>query len=164
MASSDSSFDVVSQIDRQELVNAVDQVAREIGTRFDLKATGSTVTLEKDSVTLACDTEFTLKAVRDILIERSAKRGFSTKIFDFGKVEPAAKGTVRQSAKLRQGINQELAKTITKLVRDKFPKLKTQVQGDAVRVTGSSKDMLQGSMKLLREQDYPVPLQFNNYR
>jgi uncharacterized protein YajQ (UPF0234 family) len=161
---SDSSFDVVSQIDRQELVNAVDQVAREIGTRFDLKATGSSVTLEKDSVTLACDTEFTLKAVREILIERSAKRGFSTKIFDFGKIEPAAKGTVRQSAKLQQGINQEVAKSITKLVRDKFPKLKTQIQGDAVRVTGSSKDMLQGSMKLLREQDYPVPLQFNNYR
>ena len=161
---SDSSFDVVSQIDRQELVNAVDQVAREIGTRFDLKATGSSVTLEKDSVTLACDTEFTLKAVREILIERSAKRGFSTKIFDFGKVEPAAKGTVRQSAKLQQGINQEVAKSITKLVRDKFPKLKTQIQGDAVRVTGSSKDMLQGAMKLLREQDYPVPLQFNNYR
>jgi uncharacterized protein YajQ (UPF0234 family) len=160
----DSSFDVVSQINRQELVNAVDQVSREIGTRFDLKATGSTVTLEKDSVTLACDSEFTLKAVRDILIERSAKRGFSTKIFDFGKVEPAAKGTVRQSAKLQQGINQELAKSITKLVRDKYPKLKTQIQGDAVRVTGASKDMLQGSMKLLREQDYPVPLQFNNYR
>jgi len=161
---SDSSYDVVSQIDHQELVNAVDQVAREIGTRFDLKNTGSSVTLEKDSVTLACDTEFTLKAVRDILIERSARRGFSTKIFDFGKVEPAAKGTVRQTAKLRQGINQELAKSITRLVRDKFPKLKTQIQGDAVRVSGASKDMLQGSMKLLREQDYPVPLQFNNYR
>lgn len=161
---SDSSYDVVSQIDRQELVNAVDQTSREIGTRFDLKNTGSSVTLEKDSVTLACDTEFTLKAVRDILIERSAKRGFSTKIFDFGKVEPAAKGTVRQTAKLQQGINQELAKTITRLVRDKFPKLKTQVQGDAVRVSGASKDMLQGSMKLLRDQDYPVPLQFNNYR
>jgi cyclic-di-GMP-binding protein len=161
---SDSSFDVVSQIDRQELVNAVDQVSREIGTRFDLKATGSTVTLEKESVTLACDSEFTLKAVRDILIERAAKRGFSTKIFDFGKIEPAAKGTVRQSANLRQGINQELAKSITKLVRDKFPKLKTQIQGDAVRVSGASKDMLQGSMKLLKEQDYVVPLQFNNYR
>jgi len=160
----DSSFDVVSQIDRQELVNAVDQVSREIGTRFDLKATGSTVTLEKESVTLACDSEFTLKAVRDILIERAAKRGFSTKIFDFGKVEPAAKGTVRQSAKLQQGINQELAKSITKLVRDKYPKLKTQIQGDAVRVSGASKDMLQGSMKLLKDQDYSVPLQFNNYR
>jgi hypothetical protein len=98
----DSSFDVVSKIDHQEMVNAVDQVSREISTRFDLKNTDSSVTLEKDRVVLACDTEFTLKAVRDILIERSAKRGFSTKVFDFGKVEPAAKGTVRQTAKLRQ--------------------------------------------------------------
>ena len=161
---SDSSFDVVSQIDRQEMVNAVDQVTREVSTRFDLKSTGSSVTLEKDAVVLACDSEFTLKAVRDILIERSAKRGFSNKIFDFGKVEPAAKGTVRQSAKLRQGIDQDLGRTITKLMRDKFPKLKAQVQGDAVRVSGSSKDMLQGAMKTLKEQDYVVPLQFNNYR
>lgn len=161
---SDSSFDVVSQIDRQELVNAVDQTTREVTTRFDLKNTGSTVTLEKDAVVLACDTEFTLKAVRDILIERSARRGFSTKIFDFGKVEPAARGTVRQTAKLRQGIDQDLGRTITKLVRDKYPKLKAQVQGDAVRISGSSKDMLQGAMKTLREQDYVVPLQFNNYR
>ena len=161
---SDSSFDVVSQIDRQELVNAVDQVSRELNTRFDLKSTGSSVTLDKESVTLACDTEFTLKAVRDILIERAARRGFSTKIFDFGKVEPAAKGTVRQTATLRQGINQDLGKTITKLVRDKYPKLKAQVQGDAVRISGSSKDMLQDAMKLLREQDYPVPLQFTNRR
>ena len=161
---SDSSFDVVSQIDRQEMVNAVDQVTREVSTRFDLKNTGSTVTLEKDAVVLACDTEFTLKAVRDILIERSAKRGFSSKIFDFGKVEPAARGTVRQTAKLRQGIDQDLGRTITKMMRDKYPKLKAQIQGDAVRISGSSKDMLQGAMKMLREQDYVVPLQFNNYR
>lgn len=160
----DSSFDVVSQIDRQELVNAVDQVARELSTRYDLKNTGSTIALEKDSVMLACDTEFTLKSVRELLIERAARRGLSTKVFDFGKVEPAAKGTVRQAAKLRQGIDQELGKTIMKLVRDRFPKLKAQIQGDAVRVSGSSKDMLQGAIKLLREQDYPVPLQFTNYR
>jgi cyclic-di-GMP-binding protein len=161
---SDSSFDVVSQIDRQEMVNAVDQVTREVTTRYDLKNTGSTVTLEKDAVILACDTEFTLKAVRDILIERAARRGFSSKVFDFGKVEPAAKGTVRQTAKLRQGIDQDLSRTITKLMRDKYPKLRAQVQGDAVRVSGSSKDMLQGAIKLLKEQDYVVPLQFNNYR
>src|SRR3954453_23812133 len=109
---SDSSFDVVSQSGRQELVHAAHQTTREVSTRFDLKNTGSTVTLEKDAVVLACDTEFTLKAVRDILIERSAKRGFSSKVFDFGKIEPAAKGTVRQTAKLRQGIDQELGKNI----------------------------------------------------
>jgi uncharacterized protein YajQ (UPF0234 family) len=161
---SDSSFDVVSQIDRQELVNAVDQVSREVSTRYDLKNTGSSITLEKEQVTLACDTEFTLKAVRDILIERAARRGFSNKIFDFGKVEPAARGTVRQAAHLRQGINQDLGKSITRLVRDTYPKLKAQVQGDTVRISGSSKDMLQDAMKLLREQDYPVPLQFTNRR
>lgn len=161
---SDSSFDVVSQIDRQEMVNAVDQVTREVSTRYDLKNTGSTVTLEKDAIVLACDTEFTLKAVRDILVERAAKRGFSGKVFDFGKVEPAARGTVRQTARLRQGIDQDLGRTITKLMRDKYPKLRAQIQGDAVRVSGSSKDMLQGAMKMLREQDYVVPLQFNNYR
>ena len=160
----DSSFDVVSEINRPELVNAVDQVTRELTTRYDLKSTGSTITLEKDTIQLACDSEFTLKSVRELLIERAARRGLETKVFDFGKVEPAAKGTVRQTAKLREGINQELAKQITKTVRDKFPKLKAQIQGDAVRVSGPSKDMLQGAIKLLREQDYPVPLQFNNYR
>ncbi len=161
---SDNSFDVVSQINRQELVNAVDQVARELTTRYDLKSTGSTITLEKDTIQLAGDTEFTLKSVRELLIERAARRGLETKIFDFGKVEPAAKGTVRQTAKLREGISQDLAKQITKTVRDKFPKLKAQVQGDAVRVSSPSRDMLQGAIKLLREQDYPVPLQFTNYR
>lgn len=161
---SDSSFDVVSQINRQELVNAVDQVTRELTTRYDLKSTGSTVTLEKNAVELAADSEFTLKAVRDILIERAARRGLETKVFDFGKVEPAAKGTVRQSAALREGINQELSKQITKSVRDKFPKLKAQVQGDAVRVSGPSRDMLQGAIQLLKSADYPVPLQFTNYR
>jgi cyclic-di-GMP-binding protein len=161
---SDSSFDVVSQINRQELVNAVDQVSRELTTRYDLKSTGSTVTLEKGSVELACDTEFTLKSVRELLIERAAKRGLDAKIFEFGKVEPASKGTVRQTATLREGIDQELAKRITKTVRDKLPKLKAQIQGDAVRVSGPSKDMLQDAIKLLRGQDYPVPLQFNNYR
>jgi uncharacterized protein YajQ (UPF0234 family) len=161
---SDSSFDVVSEINRPELVNAIDQVTRELTTRYDLKSTGSTITLEKDAIQLACDTEFTLKSVRELLIERAARRGLETKVFDFGKVEPAARGTVRQTARLREGIGQDLAKQITKSVRDKFPKLKAQIQGDAVRVSGPSRDMLQGAIKLLREEDYPVPLQFTNYR
>ena len=161
---SDSSFDVVSQFDRQELANAVDQTVREVTQRYDLKNTGSEVKLDKDSISLASDSEFTLKAVRDILVEKTARRGLSTKILDFGKVEPAARGTVRQAVKLRQGIEQDLARQITKLVRDKFPKLKPQIQGDAVRISGASKDQLQGAIQLLREQDYPVPLQFVNYR
>jgi uncharacterized protein YajQ (UPF0234 family) len=161
---SESSFDVVSQFDRQELVNAVDQAMREITTRYDLKATGSTVTLEKDSIALAADTEFTLQAVRDLLLTKIARRNLSPKVLDFGKIEPAAKGTVRQSVALRQGIDQDLARRIVKQVRDAHPKLKAQIQGDAVRVSGASKDTLQGAIKLLREGDYPVPLQFVNYR
>jgi cyclic-di-GMP-binding protein len=161
---SDSSFDVVSKFDQQELVNSIDQTLREVTQRYDLKNTGSEVNLEKSSIVLASDSEFTLKAVRDILIEKAARRGLSTKIFDFGKVEPAAKGTVRQTVKLRQGIEQDLARQITRLLRDKTPKLKAQIQGDAVRVSGASKDQLQAAIKLLREQDYPVALQFVNYR
>jgi cyclic-di-GMP-binding protein len=160
----DSSFDVVSQFDRQELVNAVDQTMREVTTRYDLKNTGSQVTLEKDSISLAGDSEFTLQAVRELLLTKVARRGLSPKILDFGKVEPAAKGTVRQTVKLRRGIEQDLARQISKLIRDRCPKLRPQIQGDAVRVSGSSKDQLQVAIKLLREQDYPVPLQFINYR
>ena len=161
---SDSSFDVVSQFDRQELVNAIDQTMREVETRYDLKNTGSQVELGKDSIAMTSASEFTLTAVRDLLLTKVARRGLSTKILDFGKVEPAAKGTVRQTVALRQGIEQDLARQIVKLVRDKQPKLKVQIQGDAVRVSGASKDQLQAAIKLLKEQDYPVPLQFVNYR
>jgi len=161
---SDSSFDVVSKFDRQELVNAIDQTVREVESRYDLKATGSEIKLEKDSINVASDSEFTLTAVRDLLLTKVARRGLSPKILDFGKVEPATKGTVRQTVKLRSGIEQDLAKQIVKLIRDNQPKLKAQIQGDAVRVTSASKDQLQAAIKLLREQDYTVALQFENYR
>jgi uncharacterized protein YajQ (UPF0234 family) len=161
---SDNSFDVVSEFDRQELVNAIDQAMREISTRYDLKGTGSEVKLEKTSIELASASEFTLDAVRDMLIQKAVRRNLSPKIFDFQKVEPAAKGTVRQTAKLRQGIEQDLAREISKLIRDRCPKVRPQIQGDAVRVTGKNKDDLQAAIKLLKDQDYPVALQFINYR
>jgi cyclic-di-GMP-binding protein len=168
MAASDFSFDVVSQFDRQELVNAVDQAMREVRTRFDLKDSGSTIELDTNSVKLHSASEMTLEAVKDVLLQKAVKRQLSPKIFDYGKVEEASKGTVRQTATLRQGLNQDLAREITKLIRDRLPKLKTQIQGDAVRVTGKSKDELQSAIQLLRksEQDrnWPVPLQFINYR
>jgi cyclic-di-GMP-binding protein len=160
----DFSFDVVSQFDRQELVNAIDQALREIHARYDLKGSGSTITLEKDAVLLASASEFTLQAVRDLLIQRAARRSLDPKVFDFQKVEEASRGTVRQTVKLRQGIDQDLARGISKLIRDRAPKVRPQVQGDAVRVTGKSKDDLQAVIKLLREQEYDVPLQFVNYR
>jgi hypothetical protein len=168
MAVGESSFDVVSQFDRQELVNAIDQAVREVHTRYDLKDSGSTIELEASAVKFASASEMTLEAVRDVLLQKAVKRQLSPKIFDYGKVEEASKGTVRQTATLRQGLNQDLAREITKLIRDKLPKLKTQIQGDAVRVTGKSKDELQSAIQLLRktEQDrnWEVPLQFINYR
>ncbi len=162
------SFDVVSQIDRQELKNAIDQASREIGTRYDLKNSGSSIDLEDDTIRLASASEMTLEAVRDLLLQRAVKRGLSPKVFDYGKVEEASKGTVRQQVKLRQGLDQDLGREITKLIRDRLPKLKSQIQGDAVRVTGKSKDDLQAAIQTLRkaeaERNWPVPLQFVNYR
>ena len=160
----DSSFDVVSQFDRQELVNAIDQALREIHTRYDLKDSGSTITLQKDTIELTSASEFTLQAVRDLLIQRAARRNLDPKVFEFQKVEEASRGTVRQTVKLRQGIDQDLARQISKLIRDKAPKVRPQIQGDAVRVTGKNKDDLQAVIKLLRGQEYEVPLQFVNYR
>ncbi len=160
----ESSFDVVSQFDRQELVNAIDQATREVVTRYDLKDTGSEITLQKDALEFASASEFTLGAVRDLFIQKAVRRNLSPKVFDFQKVEEASKGTVRQTAKLRQGLDQDLARTISKLIRERAPKVKSQIQGDAVRVSGKNKDDLQAVIKLLREQDYVLPLQFINYR
>ena len=162
------SFDVVSQINQQELKNALDQVRRELAQRYDLKNSGSSVDLEGRTIKLASASEMTLESVRDLLLERSVRRGLSPKVFDYGRVEEASKGTVRQTVTLREGLSQELQKEITKLVRDRLPKLKSQVQGDAVRVVGKSKDDLQAAIKVLRsaeqERSWPVPLQFINYR
>ena len=164
MAAAESSFDVVSQFDRQEVVNAIDQAMREVQTRYDLKDTKSKIVLDKSQIVLTAPSDFVLKSVRELLESKFARRNLSLKILDYGTVEPAAGNTVRQVAKLRQGIEQELARQITKLIRDRAPKVKAQVQGDAVRVSGKSKDDLQAVIKLLKTQDYPVDLQFINYR
>jgi cyclic-di-GMP-binding protein len=168
MAATEFSFDVVSQIDQQELRNALDQVRRELTQRYDLKNSGSSVEVEGQNLKLASASEMTLEAVRDLVLERSVRRGLSPKIFDYGKIEEASKGTVRQTVRLREGLSQELQKEITKLVRDRLPKLKSQIQGDAVRVTGKNKDDLQTAIQTLRsaekERNWPVPLQFKNYR
>jgi uncharacterized protein YajQ (UPF0234 family) len=160
----DFSFDVVSQYDRQELVNAVDQTRREIATRYDFKGTRAAIELEKDAIELVGDSEYQVRAVQDVLHTKAIRRGLSLKIFEYGKAEPAAGSTVRQKVALKAGINDDLARKISKLVRDKMPKVKTQVQGDAIRVSSKSKDELQAVIRLLKEQDYPVPLQFINYR
>jgi len=160
------SFDVVSEFDRQELVNALDQAVREFRTRYDLKDTGSEVTLEGDRLLFKSQSEFTLDAARGVLLEKAVRRGLSPKIFDFGKVEEAARGTVRQTVTLRRGLSQEHAREFQRMIRDRFPRLRTQVQGDAVRIFGRSKDDLQAAIRALkeREPDLPMPLQFSNYR
>ncbi|MBD1924405.1 YajQ family cyclic di-GMP-binding protein [Microcoleus sp. FACHB-831] len=158
------SFDIVSDFDRQELVNAVDQTVREINSRYDLKDTKTTVELGEEAITVNTDSEFTLDAVHTILQTKTAKRNLSLKIFDYGKVDSASGNRVRQEIKLRKGISQEIAKQITKLMRDEFKKVQGSIQGDAVRVSAKSKDELQEVIQRLKQEDLPVALQFTNYR
>ncbi|HEY9630094.1 MAG TPA: YajQ family cyclic di-GMP-binding protein [Coleofasciculaceae cyanobacterium] len=161
---SNFSFDVVSDFDRQELVNAVDQTTREIIARYDLKDTKTTVELGADAIVINTDSEFTLDAIHTILQTKAAKRDLSLKIFDYGKIESASGNRVRQEIKLRKGISSEIAKQISKLIRDEFKKVQGSIQGDAVRVSAKSKDDLQLVMQRLRQEDYPLALQFTNYR
>ncbi len=158
------SFDVVSQFDEQELVNTLDQARREITTRYDLKDTKTEIAHSKDAITILTDSEMTLKSVRDILETKAVKRNLSLKIFEYGKEEVASGNRVRQVIQLHQGISQELAKQINKQIRDSFPKVKAQVQGDAIRISAKSRDDLQGVIGFLKQKDYPVALQFINYR
>ncbi|MFB2923225.1 MULTISPECIES: YajQ family cyclic di-GMP-binding protein [Aerosakkonema] len=158
------SFDIVSDFDYQELVNAVDQTDREIQSRYDLKDTKTTVELGKESITINTDSEFTLNSIHTILQQKAAKRNLSLKIFDYGKVESASGNRVRQEIKLKKGIDQDIAKQITKLIRDEFKKVQGAIQGDAVRVSAKSKDELQTVIQRLKQSDFPVALQFTNYR
>ena len=160
----DISFDVVSDFDEQELRNALDQVRREVGQRFDFK--GVTVELEqtKTEINLLTDDEYRAAAVKDLIESKAIKRNLSLKIFDWGKVEPSGGNKVRQEIKLRRGLSDDVAKRLTKLIRDEFSKVKSQIQGDSVRVSGKNKDDLQRVITRLRELDEPVPLQFQNYR
>jgi uncharacterized protein YajQ (UPF0234 family) len=160
----ENSFDIVSQYDEQELVNALDQTRREVGTRFDLKDTKTEIKQEKSGITITTASEFTLKQVRDVLESKMVRRNLSLKILKPGPVEQAAGGRVRQTFELQSGISQDLAREITKLIRDHFPKVRAQVQGDAVRVVGKSRDELQAVIALLKGRDFSVPLQFINYR
>ncbi|MBW4638516.1 MAG: YajQ family cyclic di-GMP-binding protein [Gloeocapsa sp. UFS-A4-WI-NPMV-4B04] len=161
---SNYSFDIVSDFDQQELVNAIDQTVREIKSRYDLKDTQTTVELGDSIITINTDSEFTLSAIHDILQTKAAKRNLSLKIFDFGKVESASGNRVRQEIKLKKGISQEIGKQITKLIRDEFKKVQGSIQGDAVRVSSKDKDDLQTVIQRLKQEDFPVALQFTNYR
>jgi cyclic-di-GMP-binding protein len=160
----DVSFDVVSDFDEQELRNALDQVRREVSQRYDFKGVTVDLTQNKTDLLLVTDDEYRAAAVKDLIESKAIRRDLSLKIFDWGKVEPSGGNKVRQEIKLRRGLTDDIAKRITKLIRDEFPKVKSQIQGDAVRVSGKSKDELQKVITRLRELDEPVPLQFQNYR
>ena len=163
----DCSFDIVSEFDRQELVNAVDQVKRDVASRFDLKDSGSTVELDSDkSVTITTSDEMKLRNIYDILQSKLVKRNLSIKILDPQPVENALGRKVRQIINLRKGLNQELAKKIVADIKETKKKVQASIQGDQVRVSGKDKDDLQDIIKLLRsnEEKYDYPLQFTNYR
>ncbi|MDR0270008.1 YajQ family cyclic di-GMP-binding protein [Paenibacillus sp.] len=162
--SSENSFDIVSKFDLQEMNNAINQAEREIETRFDFKGSKSSLKLEKDALIIVSDDEYKLKSVIDILQTKMIKRGLSLKNVDYGKIEPASMGAVRQRIGLKQGIDQENAKKINVLIRDSKLKVKSQIQGDQIRVTGKSKDDLQGIMQLLRKADLQLDLQFTNFK
>jgi cyclic-di-GMP-binding protein len=158
------SFDVVSDFDAQELRNALDQARREIGTRYDFHNATAEITQEKDELVILTDSELRAKAIRDVIESKAIRRNLSLKIFDWGEIEQAGGMKLRQRVTLRRGLPEELAKKITKIIRDEFPKVKGQIQGDAVRLSGKSKDDLQKAITRLRGLDEVVPLQFENYR
>jgi hypothetical protein len=160
----DASFDIVSEVDLPEAQNAVAQAQKEIGQRFDLKGTAAGLSLAAAELTLTANDEFGLKAVNDILQGKLVKRGVPLKALEYGKIEPAAKGTVRQLVTIRRGIATEKAKEIVKAIKESKLKVQAAIQGDQVRVSGKKKDDLQAVISLVREADFGIPLQFTNYR
>lgn len=160
-----SSFDVVSEIDEQELKNAVDQAQRELSNRFDFKNTNSSIELDQLAMTLRTVSEDRLRALKVLLEERLVKRGVSLKCLDWGKIEQASGDTVRQVVTVKVGITSEKAREVNKLIKEKAPKgVSSQTQGDQVRVTGKKRDDLQATIALLKAADLGIPLQFINFR
>ncbi len=163
----DASFDIVSEFDKQELTNAIDQVKRELMTRFDLKDSNSDIVLDDDkSITITTNDEMKLKNIYDILQSKLIKRNLSLKILDPQKVEKALGGNVKQEIKLKKGLSTELAKKIVTFIKDTKLKVQPSIQGDSVRVSGKSRDDLQDVIKVIRqkEDEIDAPLQFTNYR
>ena len=161
----DNSFDVVSKVNIQEGRNAVDQATKELHTRFDLKDSHSDIKLEgEDTLQLASADEYKLKAVTEILAQKLVKRGISLKALTYEKIEPAANSSVRQKIKLRQGIPQEKAKEIVRLLKDSKVKAQASIQGDTVRISGKDRDTLQEVIAMIKKHDFGIDMQFTNYR
>ncbi len=162
--SSENSFDIVSKVDLQELSNAVTQAEREITTRFDFKGSKTKITVEDDEIVIVSDYDYKLKAVIEILIGKMVKRDVPTKNLDYGKIEGASGGAVRQKIIIKQGIEQDMSKKINTLIKNSKLKVKSQIQGDQLRISGKSKNDLQAVMQLLRNAELDIELQFVNFR
>ena len=160
------SFDIVSDFDRQELVNALDQVKREISQRYDLKGTNTILELEKENFFIKTDSELTLNSVIDIIRNKAIKRKLSLKIFDYGPIENVSGNQIKQIVTLKKGLNQEVAKKISKKIRDSIKKINITINGETLRVSSKSKNDLQCAIKLINnmEDEYKIPLQANNFR
>ena len=160
------SFDIVSDFERQELVNTLDQVKREISQRYDLKGTDTEVNLDKENIFITTNSELTLNAINDIIRQKAIKRNLSLKIFDYGEIEVVSGNKVKQAILLKQGIKQEIAKKISKNIRDQIKKINVSIIGESLRVSSKSKDDLQLVIKLLSdlEESLNIPLKASNYR
>lgn len=162
--SKESSFDIVSKVEMPEITNAITLAMKEIKTRFDFKGSKSQITLEKEEIVLLSDDEFKLDQLKDVLLSKMAKRNIPLKNLDYGKIEGATGGTVRQRAKLVQGIDKDNAKKINTIIKNSGLKVKSQIQDDQIRVTGKNRDDLQKIIAAIRDADLPIDVQFINYR
>lgn len=160
----DSSFDIVSKVDMPEVENAIQQAQKELANRFDFKNSKSSIKLEDEKIILVSDDDYKLTNVIDILESKLVKRGVSLRALEYGKSQSAAGDTVKQEVKLVQGIAQEKAKLINKVLKDNKIKVASSIQGEEIRVTGKNKDDLQAVIALLRKEDFGIELQFNNFR
>ena len=160
------SFDVVSEFDQQELVNAIDQLRREVDQRYDLKDSKTTIDIREDELSIVSLSDMTIESVKDILLQKATKRNLSLKIFDFQKIETIGGNMVMQIVKLKKGMSQEISKKLSKLVRDNMKKVTASIQGDSLRITGKNKDDLQSAINLIKtqEEELDMALQFQNYR
>jgi uncharacterized protein YajQ (UPF0234 family) len=158
------SFDIVSQVNWQEVDNALNQTRKEVSQRFDFKGSQTEILDDKDTITIISDTENKVKAVVDILQSKLVRRGVSLKALSYGRIEPASGGRAKQQMRVQQGIDAERAKEIVKAIKDTKLKVQAQIQGDQVRVSGKKKDDLQAVLRTLREHDFGIPLQFVNFR
>ena len=160
------SFDVVSEFDQQELVNAIDQLRREVNQRYDLKDSKTKIDIKENELSIISLSEMTIQSVKDILLQKATKRNLSLKIFDFQKIETIGGNMVMQNVILKKGLSQEVSKELSKLVRDSIKKVTVSIQGDSLRITGKNKDDLQSAINLIKKQedDLDIALQFENYR